>query len=64
MVGSDDLPGNGKHYPHRSCGGHGGAHGTQGGGTCGPRDNPYGGDSDSYSLSEFERWHRLDWHTQ
>ena len=39
-----------RHYPHRSSG-HGGPHGTPGGGDGGSTDYPYGGGSDSSSSS-------------
>ena len=48
--GSDDPPGNGRHYPHSSSGGCDGPHGTQDGG---PSDDPYRGGSDISSSFEF-----------
>ena len=39
--------GNGGHYPHRSGGGCGGAHGTPAGSGGGPPDDPYGSSLDS-----------------
>ena len=62
--GEGDPLDNGRHYSHRHDCRCWGAHCTSGGHDGGPPDDLYGGCTDSFSSSEFGRWHRHDHHTE